>query len=119
MIGTPNNGITGNIVSLCSFFGATAECNDLTFGSLFLNKLNNDPSPYIKTYNIIGTGCDMSGEQGDGIVLNRNAILPNAEEYYINGTCAGLNLLHVDVLNTNKYPELYKILKEILNDTSK
>ena len=119
MIGTPNNGITADSLSLCSFFGATTECNDLTQGSLFLNKLANDYMPPVKTYNIIGTGCDMNGEQGDGIVLNKNALLSGSTQYYINGTCSGLDLLHVEILNTNKYPQLYQILKNILNNTNK
>jgi len=119
LIGTPNNGITADSLSICSFFGATTECNDLTQGSLFLNKLSNDYIPPVKTYNLIGTGCDMNGEQGDGIVLNKNALLSGSTEFYINGTCTGLDLLHVEILNTNKYPQVYQILKKILNNTSK
>jgi len=114
LINTPNNGIAGNIVSLCSLFGAKAECTDLASGSLFLNKLNNDPSPKVKTYDIIGTGCQMDGGIGDGVVLNENAVLNGSRQYYIDGTCSGVNPLHIDMLDLNKYPQLYQTIKDIL-----
>ena len=118
LVGVPNNGVEGKIVSLCSIFGAKAECDDIASGSLFLNKLNNDPTQHVKTYNIIGTGCDMNGEQGDGVLLSRNAVLSGAgqssKEYYVNGTCSGIDFLHVNMLKANGYPETYEILKRIL-----
>ncbi|MEK6758120.1 MAG: alpha/beta fold hydrolase [Nanoarchaeota archaeon] len=114
LISAPNNGIEGNIVSICSVFGAESECTDMTSGSLFFNKLNNYPSPNVKTYNIIGTGCPMTNGMGDGIVLNDNAILNNSKQYYIEGTCSGINLLHGEILKIEKYPEVYTIVKNIL-----
>ncbi len=121
MVGAPNNGVEGSIVSYCSLFGAQAECNDLAHGSLLLNKLNNDPTSEIKTYNIIGTGCDMNGEQGDGIVLNKNAVLDSArgsvKEFYINGTCSGIDVLHGNMLSVEKYPEVAGLIKNILDGT--
>ncbi len=118
LIATPNQGITGDIVSLCSVFGAKAECNDLTSGSLFLNKLNNYPSSPVKTYNVIGTGCEMGGEDGDGIVLKRNAVLNSAQTYYVNGSCLGINFLHNELLRIDKYPSVYETIKDIFNISS-
>jgi hypothetical protein len=113
MVSAPNNGVSGSIASLCSVFGASAECNDLSTGSLFLNKLNNDPSPYVNTYNIIGTGCQMDGGIGDGIVLD--STFASSKEYYINGSCSGIDLLHVSIVNSE---ELHQIIKSILMDNS-
>ncbi|MEI6058443.1 MAG: alpha/beta fold hydrolase [archaeon] len=119
MIGTPNNGVEGSVVSYCSLVGSQAECNDLAHGSLLLNKLNNDPTDYVKTYNIIGTGCDMNGEQGDGIVLNKNAVLESSsggvKELYVNGSCSGLDILHGNLLDVEKYPQVEEIIKNVLD----
>lgn len=115
MIGTPNGGISGTTATLCPIFGAIAECNDLTSGSLFLNKLNGDPTEYVKTYNIIGTGCGMNGEDGDGVVLSKNAVLNGSVEYHVNGNCSGVDLFHVEMLKPSKYPEVYNIVRDILN----
>ncbi|MEI6731843.1 MAG: alpha/beta fold hydrolase [archaeon] len=116
MMATPNNGIAGNTLSICPLFGAQAECNDLAQGSLFLNKLNTDFSPSVPTYNIIGTGCSMDLGDGDGVVLAENARLSGAQEFYVNGTCSGVDLLHLNILETNTHPEVVRVLKSILSN---
>ncbi|MBI2647719.1 alpha/beta fold hydrolase [Candidatus Woesearchaeota archaeon] len=119
MIATPNKGISGPISSYCKIIGESRECIDMHENSLFLNKLN-DPLKQpknVKLYNIIGKGCGMDLGDGDGIVLSKNAELDNAQVYYVNGTCGGLfgGLLHTDILDIDKYPKTYSIVKEILH----
>lgn len=116
MVGTPNHGIDGTTLNYCSLFGASAECGDMSKDSLFINKLENSGSPGIPVYNIIGIGCDTAGETGDGIVKSSSAYLNFATNYYINGTCKEIefDFLHTNFLNTDKYPEVYTLIKEAL-----
>ncbi len=119
MMGTPNFGIKGRILKFCDVFGATKECQDMAADSLFINKLN-DPKRQptrTETYMIIGTGCDMSGEDGDGVVTKASATLFGVENHYIEGSCDELlNTLHSDLLDISKYPEVYGIIMEILRE---
>ncbi len=116
MIGTPNKGIVGEIAALCPLIGEDLECRDMDSNSLFINKLNRGALPPIPIYNIVGTGCDMGGKQGDGAVLEENALLDlGAHNYIINGTCESpLKPLHLDLRNIDKYPEVYNILRKSL-----
>jgi len=116
LIGTPNKGIEGSIESYCPIIGEKLECEDMRSDSLFMNKLNRD-LPNVPTYMIIGTGCNMNGEDGDGIVLKRNAILEGADNIFINGTCSGVDFLHVDMLDPGKYPQVYKEIEKAMNLT--
>lgn len=118
LMAAPNKGIAGNVKDYCPIFGEKRECEDMNNDSVFLKKLNSGSMPNIPIFNIIGTGCDMSGSKGDGVVLENNAKLDGAANYIINGTCKTLDLLHIDILNTDKYPETYKIIKEILKTNS-
>jgi pimeloyl-ACP methyl ester carboxylesterase len=119
LIMTPNNGIYGKILSYCNILGSEIECNEMNKDSIFINKLNNQDAPKIPVYNIIGLGCDMDGEQGDGVVTNSTAYLPWAKNYYLNGTCNDLSftVFHTDITYPNKYPELIELLKQILNES--
>ncbi len=119
MAATPNKGLVGDVRSYCTLFGENRECNEMKANSLFLNKLN-DPSSKpanAKLYMIIGQGCKMDNGDGDGVVLVENAKLENAETYFVNGTCGNLigNKLHADMLDTDKYPQTYNIITEILS----
>lgn len=114
LIGTPNKGIEGDIANYCSIFGEKLECRDMNSNSFFMNKLNRD-LPNVPIYMIYGTGCNMNGEDGDGIVLTRNAILENANNSKINGQCGGVNFLHTEMLNPALYPKVYNLIKEDLN----
>lgn len=117
LLGTPNKGITGDVKALCPIIGGELECNDMDEDSLFINKLNKGNFPDIKIYNIIGTGCDMSGENGDGIILEKNARLENGENYVIKGKCKSLvEPLHLDLLKMDEYPEIYETIIKILKD---
>ncbi len=116
MIGTPNNGISKKIYDYCKLFGSAVECDNMDAGSLFINKVNQDVLQ-IPTYNIIGLGCDMSGQNGDGIVENSSAYLSFARNYYINGTCPGtFDFLHLNMVYPEQYPEVYKIVTDALKE---
>ena len=84
--------------------------------SLLISKLDQDILE-IPVYNIIGIGCDMDGQDGDGIVENFTAHLSFANNYYINGTCPGtIKFLHLDMVYPDKYPEVYEIIKDVLKN---
>lgn len=119
LLGTPNKGIVGDVATLCPIVGGEKrECDDMLSGSLFMQKLNRDKIPK-NLHNIYGTGCEMTGGSGDGIVLEDNAKLDGAKNYIVNGTCMGrFTPLHLDLLDLDGYPEVYKIIKEILSSQS-
>ncbi|MEM4244968.1 MAG: alpha/beta fold hydrolase [Candidatus Nanoarchaeia archaeon] len=116
LIGTPNHGVTNKVAELCPVIGESLECRDLKADSLFLNKLNSQELPKIPIYNIVGTGCDMDGEQGDGIVTEKSATLEGAKNYFVNGTCGALEFMHTELYDVDKYPETYRIIKEALQN---
>lgn len=116
MIGTPNQGISGKTLSLCPWFGAEKECTDMTQGSIFIKKVNGGAQPTIPTYIIAGTGCD--GET-DGVVPTEDVTLPWAKNYVVNGTCpTTTELLHNTLLDPQKSPEVYNIVKSIIEQNT-
>jgi len=112
MIGTPNKGIEGDIAHMCPIIGDKYACRDMAVNSLFINKLNRGELPNIEIYMIIGDGCQMNGQPGDGTVLIKNAKLEGkmVKNFIINGTCDGLKKLHSKMLDTDEYPEVYDII---------
>jgi len=120
MIGTPNHGISDNILKLCSVTGESLECRDMDETSLFMNKLNYAETIKIPAYNFIGIGCDMAvnGEtqQGDGIAINESIYFKDAINYYVQGDCeeTKIRFLHNDMLNPYQYPDVYNKIKDIL-----
>ncbi len=117
MIGTPNKGISGDIARLCPVTGEGLECRDMNANSLFINKLNRAPLPDIPIYNILGSGCDMDGKDGDGAVLRQSALLEGADNYVINGTCRSTTQpLHLDLRDIDRYPKVYNIIKSALEE---
>ena len=120
MIATPNKGISGAAGDYCGFVGENRECQDMQENSLFINKLN-DPLKQqgnARIYAVIGQGCQTKLGNGDGIVSTENVKLENAKLYYVNGTCSGLfgENLHTEILNIDKYPETYGIIRDILKE---
>ncbi|MBI4452797.1 alpha/beta hydrolase [Candidatus Woesearchaeota archaeon] len=120
MIATPNKGIKGDAADYCGVIGENRECQDMLENSLFLNKLNDpleQPSS-AKIYAIIGQGCPMDSNDGDGIVLSENAKTENTKLLYVKGSCGGLfrKYLHTEILNIDAYPETYNIVKEALRE---
>ena len=115
MIGTPNKGIVGSILELCPLTGESLECKDMNSNSLFINKLNTGIKPSIPVYNIVGSGCNMNGKDGDGAVLTENAKLDWTENFIINGKCRSATMpLHLDLRNIKMYPEVYDILVKVI-----
>ncbi len=115
LIGTPNKGIVGDVADYCSLTGEELECKDMKENSLFMNKLNRAPFPDVPIHNIMGTGCNMNGKQGDGTVLEENAMLEEAQNYIIDGKCRSLvSPLHLDLRNIEIYPEVYEIIRNAL-----
>ncbi|MFH0808133.1 MAG: alpha/beta fold hydrolase [archaeon] len=114
MIGTPNHGIDGTVLSGCSILGESKHCADMDAKSLFLNKLNYGKVPSIPVENIIGLGCDMGGVDGDGVVKNFSAYLSWADNYYVNGTCESLDYLHGKLVKPDKMPEVYELVRGFL-----
>lgn len=114
MIGTPNHGIDGRVLSTCSVLGADKHCEDMDSGSLFLNKLNYGAAPKIPVENIIGVGCNMQGENGDGVVKNSSAYLSWADNYYVSGTCESFEYLHNKMVRPDEVGEVYGLVKGFL-----
>ncbi len=115
LIGVPNKGIVGNVADYCSVTGEQRECLDMDAQSLFMNKLNRGSLPGIPIYNIIGTGCDMDGKQGDGAVLEENAYLEGAQNFIVKGKCESVSEpLHLQLRDVRMYPKVYEKIKEAL-----
>lgn len=118
LVATPNKGIVGGIANYCPIVGENLECRDMDSKSLFINKLNREPVPDAKIYNIVGTGCKMKEGLGDGTVLEQNALLDGAENYLINGTCPSLAVpLHLTIRDIDLYPEVYDIIIGALQES--
>lgn len=113
-IGTPHKGISGEALRYCSLLGNSVECRDMDASSLFINKLLTGTKPSVPIYNLIGVGCAMSDQTGDGIVTNASASFEGAHTYYIQGTCTTFTFLHNDLVSVEKYPEVYRIVRNIL-----
>ncbi len=116
LITTPNNGIEGKVESYCGIFGPAVPCSEMDQGSLFLNQLNMAQTNTVPTYNIIGIGCNMGNETGDGILTNSTQYLDYATNFYVQGTCDELNFnyLHENIIYPDQYPEVYSIIKNII-----
>ncbi|MBT4110225.1 alpha/beta hydrolase [Candidatus Woesearchaeota archaeon] len=118
-INSPHHGVTGKVQKFCSLIGASKECEDLSAGSVFLQRINSKQLPLgIDYYNIRSKGCLMETEDGDGVVTLESAYLSGAEDIIINGQCLDSlqSSLHSDILNPELYPEIVNILKGILAD---
>ena len=116
LIGAPNHGINDRILKICNLFGTEAECRDMSHDSLFINKLNSMSTPDVTIHNIIGVGCRMDENNGDGIVEEDSAYLEHATNYYVIGTCNEIkfDLLHNNLVSIGKHPEVYDIISKIL-----
>ena len=118
-VASPNKGISGSVSTYCPVFGEKIECSDLNSDSLVINKLNSGELPKIPVYNLVGIGCKMDKEFGDGIVTESSAVLeekPNIKNYYFNGSCSALRIFHTEILNSEGYPEVYDIIKSALKN---
>ena len=118
LIGTPNHGISGNTARYCSILGEGLECRDMKEESLFMNKLSSGSIPKIPIYTIVGVGCEMSGGDGDGVVLKDEVMLDWAKNYIIEGSCSSTSFLHTQLLDVGLYPSVYEIIERILKEDS-
>ncbi len=120
LIATPNKGISGKALQYCGLFGASAECNDMDASSLFINKLNTAKSDTIKIINIVGSGCLTDSTDGDGAVTADSSMVDfeKAGNIVLKGNCSGLNLFHTEILDTDKYPELFEAISNSLRSQS-
>ncbi len=114
LLGTPNNGIYGDIAELCPVIGGKKECADMNANSTFMKELNTYESN-IPTYAIIGSGCKMLNGDGDGIVLVKSSRLSRANNSIIQGDCSG-QVLHTKLTNPYLYPDVYNIILETLKE---
>lgn len=115
-ISVPNHGVDGNIREYCSLLGEGSTCSDMDKDSIFINRLDNSPPPGFPIENIIGFGCEMGGETGDGVVKNSSQFLSYAKNYYMLGACDELRLdfFHQSIADTDKYPQVYEIVNETI-----
>lgn len=114
----PNHGIDGKVRDYCSLLGDGSTCSDMDKDSIFINRLDNSPQPAFPIENIIGFGCTMGEETGDGIVKNSSQFLSFANNHYIQGACneLGLEFLHEEITDIDKYPEVYEIVNETVRN---
>lgn len=113
-IDVPNHGIEGNIKNYCPLIGSNVECRDMNEDSLLMNKLNNAKNISIPVYNVIGIGCNMDGERGDGVVKESSQYLEYATNFYVEGVCNEIefSFLHETILNPVIYPKVYEFISE-------
>lgn len=118
-ITVPNHGTDSRITGFCGVLGSKVVCKDLDENSLFINKLNNALTEKPEIHNIIGIGCLIGDETGDGILKNSSQYLDYATNYYVSGKCDELKLqyLHEEIVEPKKYPEAYEIVKKILQES--
>ena len=116
LITVPNHGIDDKLKSSCSIIGTTSACEDMGKNSILINNLNSIPNENVPIYNLIGIGCYMGNQTGDGIVKNSSQFLNQAVNYYIKGSCNELNFkyLHEEILNPEIYPQTYDIINKTL-----
>jgi len=118
MVSAPNRGISDNTNSLCLIAGRERECYDMMNNSLFIKKVNGIAlKNNTKVYNIYGSGCETDGGNGDKVVSTTSAILQGARNYEVKGNCTSiLDVFHMKILDTERYPKTYEIIKGILNE---
>jgi hypothetical protein len=107
LITVPNHGIKDRIKDYCGILGSEIAC---------IYQLNKQNLSEVSAYNIIGIGCNMGQETGDGILTNSSQYLDDVKNYYLNGTCDEFKLefLHETIMYPLEYPEIYEILDKIL-----
>lgn len=113
----PNHGVDEKTKGYCVLFGPEAACNDMDEKGIFINKLNSEATDDVSTYNIIGIGCDMGDETGDGIIKNSSQYLDYATNFYVEGVCnePAFEFFHEYIVYPSQYVKAYEILKQILS----
>lgn len=124
MIGTPNQGIEGNIASSCVrlflgilYEGAEIECQEMTKNSHFLRQLNSMDSSELPQRTFI-INAVYSDSQSDGIVLFENSKIDDVTEFTLQSEeltpLTPFDPLHNRILRPSLYPEVSEKVIEIL-----
>jgi hypothetical protein len=118
LVTAPNHGVDDKIRDYCSVLGSEKPCSEMDKDGQFIKNLNENDLGIVPTYNIIGIGCNMGNETGDGIIKNSSQYLSYANNYYVSGICDEVNFdyLHLDIIYPDKYPETYELIKDILDN---
>jgi len=118
LVSSPNHGVEDKIRDYCAVIGPEASCNDLDKDGIFMKNLNNNLREEIPIYNIIGIGCNMGDDTGDGVIKNSSQYLEFAENYYFKGICDEINFkfFHESILFPELYPKVYDKIYEIINE---
>jgi len=114
LIGTPNNGISGEIAELCPVIGGRRECEDMNADSSFIHELSKSKLT-IPVYTIIGSGCRTMNGDGDGVVLVKSSRLEWANNTIVHGDCSG-KVLHSKITDPALYPDAYNTILEVLKE---
>ncbi len=85
-------------------------------GSKFITELNKFIPKETNLYTMTGIGCTMDSADGDGVVLSKDSSLPYTPDHEIEGNCSFPNLLHVEMLDTDKYPKVFQLIRDTLKD---
>ena len=90
----------------------------MTEGSVFLKRLNNSKIQNARVYTIAASGCSVNKEDGDGVVKLKNVPLSYATNFVVNGTCTDFFKVNLNdtILDPDKTPEVYDIVKEVLKE---
>lgn len=118
MIASPNKGISEKTRGMCLIAGREKECYDMTNNSQFMKTINSIPlKNKTKIYNIYANGCETDGIYGDRIITAESARFDGAENYEIKANCTSMfDVPHLEILDTDRYPETYRIIKGILKE---
>ena len=119
LIATPNKGIEGDIKKLCHIFGEKKECEDMYADSILIKKLAVYSPESTRFYTISGKGCKTADKDGDGIATFESSLIDYAESFTVDGTCTDFvkASLHMDLLDIDKYPEVYGYITEVLESS--
>lgn len=120
LVTAPNHGVDDKTRDVCALIGPEVSCSELDENSIFMDQLNNAETEKIPVYNIIGIGCDMGDETGDGVIKNSSQYLENAVNYYFKGACNELNFefFHEQIIFPERYPEVYNKIYEMLKNSN-
>ncbi len=118
LVTVPNHGIDDKVRDYCAILGQKTACYEMDKNSLFINQLNSAQTETVPIYNIIGIGCDMGDDTGDGIIKKSSQYLDYATNFYVDGTCDEINFqfLHETILYPELYPKVYTVINDVIKN---
>ena len=117
LIGTPNNGVSSEIMPICKAFGRNTECDEMKENSEFIINLEKDENTTTPIFTIAGTGCGTFGSDGDGIVPSKSVPLSFAQNKNFTGICSITGGFHTGLPDPEQNPKIYDEIKKILNSS--